>query len=191
MNIFVLNTGRCGSVTFHKACSHITNYQSGHESRSGRLGKERLLFPDNFIEADNRLAWFLGRLEESYGERAFYVHLTREAEQTARSFVNRHNSGIMRAYRKKIHIGLPKSSAPFDVALDYCHTVNSNILQFLKNKPLQMHCRLEFAKEDFKLFWQLIGAQGDLAAALAEWDHKHNPSGKSSFFTRLFKHRYS
>lgn len=187
MNIFVLNTGRCGSVTFHKACSHIENYQSGHESRSGCLGKERLLFPDNFIEADNRLAWFLGRLEETYGDNAFYVHLTRDPQQAAQSFVNRYHSGIIRAYRKKIYIGLPKSAPPLDVALDYCHTVNSNIIQFLRDKPRKMHFRLEFAKEDFKLFWQSIGARGNLDAALAEWDRKHNPSATPSWFTRLIK----
>ena len=93
----------------------------------------------------------------------------------------------MRAYRKKVYIGLAQSSDPLDVALDYCHTVNSNILLFLKDKPRQMHFRLEFAKEDFKLFWQLIGAQGDLDAALAEWDHKYNPSAMPSWFSRLLK----
>ena len=35
MNVFILNTGRCGSRTFARACAHITNYTSAHESRSG------------------------------------------------------------------------------------------------------------------------------------------------------------
>ena len=63
MNIFVLCTGRCGSMTFTKACGHIDNFSSAHESRCGRLGNERLAYPENHIEVDNRLSWddFNGR----------------------------------------------------------------------------------------------------------------------------------
>ena len=44
MNVFVLNTGRCGSTTFIEACRHITNYSAAHESKTGRLGPARLRF---------------------------------------------------------------------------------------------------------------------------------------------------
>ena len=47
-NIFVLCTGRCGSVTFSKACKHITNYTSGHETRIKKLD-DRLDFPSFHI----------------------------------------------------------------------------------------------------------------------------------------------
>jgi hypothetical protein len=86
MNLFVLWTRRCGSVTFDKACGHITNYSSGHEMRTGMIGKERLLYTQNHIEADNRLSWFLGKLDKSYGNDAFYVHLRRNDLGTAQSF---------------------------------------------------------------------------------------------------------
>ena len=33
-SVFVLNVGRRGSTSFAKACSHITNFSSGHETKS-------------------------------------------------------------------------------------------------------------------------------------------------------------
>ena len=99
MNVFVLNTGRCGSTTFTKACKHITNYTSEHESRAGMLGKKHFNYPGNHIETDNRLCWFLGRLDEAYGNDAYYVHLKRNTKDVASSFAKRYSGGIMRAYR--------------------------------------------------------------------------------------------
>ena len=85
MNIFVLNTGRCGSTTFIKACQHIQNFTASHESRSVFTGNQRLAYPRNHIEADNRLSWFLGKLDQEYGDNAVYVHLLRDRAATARS----------------------------------------------------------------------------------------------------------
>lgn len=45
MNVFVLCTGRCGSVTFVEACKHVTNYTSAHESRAGIAGPGRVQYP--------------------------------------------------------------------------------------------------------------------------------------------------
>ena len=104
MNVFILNSGRCGSTTFIKACQHIDNYTASHESRIGIPGSARLEYPDQHIEADNRLSWFLGRLDREYGDNAFYVHLQREAEATRQSFARRSQYGIMRAYREGIYL---------------------------------------------------------------------------------------
>ena len=65
MNVFVLNTGRCGSVTFIEACRHIHHYSAAHESRATYIGEQRLAYAANHIEADNRLCWFLGRLDKT------------------------------------------------------------------------------------------------------------------------------
>jgi hypothetical protein len=176
MNVFVLCTGRCGSVTFVKACSHIVNYTSDHESRVHMVGPERLAYPANHIEADNRLSWFLGRLERSYGNSAFYVHLTRSREDTARSFTKRWDQGIMQAYRDGVLIKLPAESDRMAVSLDYCDTVDSNIDAFLRDKTHKMSFRLETAKTDFQHFWSRIDAKGNLTDALAEWDHVYNES---------------
>lgn len=177
MNVFVLNTGRCGSMTFVAACRHITNYSAGHETRVQLLGSERLAYPKNHIEADNRLSWLLGRLDVTYGDDACYVHLGREREAVVASFARRAEFGIMKAYREGIllHEGNDGVSAQ-EMAQDYIETVEANITQFLANKSRTMRFNLESAKQDFRAFWDLIGARGDLELALDEWDVRHNAS---------------
>jgi len=120
-------------------------------------GEERLNYPQNHIEADNRLSWLLGRLDEKYGDDAFYVHLKRDENATAASFVKRYRKGIMKGYRKILH-GLPLNANKHAVALDYCHTV------------------IENGKEDFTRLWELIGAEGDKEKALSEFEICHNAS---------------
>jgi hypothetical protein len=112
MNVFILNTGRCGSTTFVKACEHITNFTTAHESRMHLIGNQRLAYPDNHIEADNRLAWFLGRLEAAYGDRAIYVHLRRDPLKTARSFEKRYNFALLTPIEKPWSMVVPKQPHP-------------------------------------------------------------------------------
>lgn len=176
MNVFVLNSGRCGSSTFIQACRHIANYSAGHETRIHLIGPDRLAYPDRHIEADNRLSWLLGRLERAYGDRAAYVHLTRERSASAASFARRAGFGIMKAYREGILLEGEAGQSAYDIALDYLDTVEANIARFLADKPRQMAFRLEHAEEDFAAFWRWIGAEGDLAAALAEWRTRYNAS---------------
>ena len=175
MNVFVLCTGRCGSVTFAKAANHADNFTVGHESRIGMMGERRLDYPDNHIEIDNRLSWFLGRLHERYPD-AFYVHLRRDLETTALSFAKRFNPGqIMPAYLTGIYQGIERIGV-YDVALDYCETVTANIRAFLKYQPSRVTVDLESAKEGFRRFWKVAGLEGDLESALETWDVKHNAS---------------
>jgi len=177
MNIFVLNTGRCGSMSFIAACRHITNYSAGHETRIHMVGAERLAYPPDHIEADNRLSWLLGRLEAAYGDNAYYVHLRRERASVAASFARRSEFGIMRAYRDGVllHEGETGITAEA-IADDYIATVESNIALFLRGKSRVMEFRLEHAKDHFRAFWDWIGAEGDQEKALAEWDTCHNAS---------------
>jgi hypothetical protein len=174
VNVFILNAGRSGSKTFARACSHITNYTSAHESRSGLLGDAHFDYPGNHIESDNRLAWLLGRLDRRFGDRAFYVYLTRDTAPVAASWAKRAHTGIMNAYRHAILWHCPKDATPFEVARDYCDTVDANIRLFLRDKSNCMEFRLEERRRYFPDFWRRIGAEGDLAAALAEFDVKHN-----------------
>lgn len=175
INVFVLNTGRCGSVSFIESCKYITNYSSSHESLIKQTGTKRLSYPEYHIEADNRLSWFLGRLDNKYADDAFYVHLKRNTDDVAQSFMNRQNMGIMKAYKEGVLLG-GENSSQSDIANDYIDTVESNIELFLKDKTHKMEFVLENARIDFQKFWRLIGADGNLQAALDEWDIKHNPS---------------
>jgi hypothetical protein len=175
MNVFVLCTGRCGSTTFIKACKHIKNYSSGHQSRCHLLGNARFSYKTDHIEADNRLSWLLGRLDKHYGDDAFYVHLTRDLIDVARSFSDR-KFGIMEAYQKSgIIMGL-RTDNQLKVAADYCDTVTSNIEFFLKEKNNKMIFKLENAVIDFPIFCKHISADVEMEKALNEFKILHNAS---------------
>lgn len=185
MNVFILCTGRCGSKSFVAACQHITNYTSGHETRVRAVGPDKFAYPDNHIEADNRLAWHLGRLEEVYGDDALYVHLHRDRQKVIASYAQRWApvGGMMPAYRNGIlRAGAHSRST---TAEDFVATVEANITSFLRDKSMKMIVALEDATEWFPTFWQRIGAQGDLDAALGEWQYAHNSRRERTTFRKL------
>ncbi|WP_445358109.1 glycosyltransferase [Microbulbifer sp. ANSA005] len=166
-------------MSFAKACEHMINYTSGHESQSGLLASQRGRFPEFHIEVDNRLSWMLGLLEKQYGNDAYYVHLTRDRVQTAHSYNKRWDfeQSIMRAYSHGI---LMRDSGGLDECLDYWETVNSNIGAFLQNKSNKIQINLDNIEVEFPRFWSDIGAEGDLEAALTELTAIHNPSKKDA-----------
>jgi len=178
-NVFVLCTGRCGSLTFSRACGHLSNYTAAHESRFDRIGPERLAYPPGHIEVDNRLSWFLGRLGARFGDAAGYVHLTRDPEAVAQSYARRAHFGIIRAYRRGILYRPRAKDSPEDL-LEICHdyvaTVTANIEAFLKDRPHVLRIRLETLGPDFDRFCDWAGARGDLAAARAALARTHNAS---------------
>ncbi|MFV9616601.1 MAG: hypothetical protein ACNYZG_11635 [Gammaproteobacteria bacterium] len=176
MNVFILNSGRCGSSTFIKACQHITNYTAAHESLLNNTGAQRFNYPKNHIEADNRLSWLLGRLDNKYANNAFYVHLTRNNKNVSTSFSKRIDFGILKAYEQGILMHDQHLLPARDIAEDYMETVDSNINLFLKDKLKKIDVSVETAKKDFTEFWKRINAEGDLEKALEEWDTKHNAS---------------
>ena len=163
-------------MTFIRACQHIDNYTADHESRVSLIGEERLNFPDNHIEADNRLSWMLGKLGKKYGKDAFYVHLRRSREATATSLGRRwdYSGSIVRAYTEGILMAGKVRGQEY--CEDYVDTVTDNIEHFLRDKPHQMTIELENIKEGFRKFWDAIGAEGDLQAALEELSHYYNRS---------------
>lgn len=174
MNIFIIGTGRCGTKTFIKACSHITNYTSGHESNHSGLIGARLYYPDNHIEADNRLSWMLGPLEEFYKRNVFYVHLIRDPDQVALSFIRRAKNpdSIINGFQR--YIASSKKGEPVqNVASMYVHTVRANITSFLSDKQ-HMVIDIDTPREDFANLWTAIGAEGNLAAALKEFNTRYN-----------------
>jgi hypothetical protein len=176
VNVFVLSTGRCGSLSFARACEHMTNYTSAHESRWGRPGDDRLAYPPNHIESDNRLSWMLGRLAQRFGEEAFYVHLLRDPEAVAESHLRRWGTGIIDAFADEIAFVAPDiaEAQRRQVCLEYVETVNANIAAFIAHKPKAITIEIERAAEQFPEFWRRIGAEGDLDAAIAEFAVRHN-----------------
>ncbi|MEO0423163.1 MAG: hypothetical protein AAF184_12550 [Pseudomonadota bacterium] len=177
-HVFVLCTGRCGSLTFAHACEvSIDNYTSGHETRLAEAGAERLAFPAGHIEIDNRLSFFLGRLHERFGEAACYVHLQRDPAATARSYARRRALGfLLHAWTRGVYVGLEDAPDFEAMALDLVTTVNANIRLFLQGKPHQLAVHLENAAEDFGRFRERIGAAGSSALADEAWSRPLNAS---------------
>jgi hypothetical protein len=188
VNIFVLSTGRCGSTAFSKACEHITNYTTGHESRYRYLGPARFAFPDDHIETDFRLAYHLGQLH-SYFPDAFYVHLKRDRVAVARSYIRKYFKrpspyGQGRAWYEIYSRPLPEEKTIPYVMLGMVDAINANIEHFLEGDagagmgfiPIE----IEDIATTFTLFWRGIGAEGDIDAALAEFDKNHNAWDKEA-----------
>lgn len=181
MRVIVLCTGRSGSLTFIKACSQISNYSVGHESRTRKLGGDRFNYPDNHIEADNRLSWFPGALDQEFGNKAYYVHLIRNRADTIRSYNRRwiRNGSLIRAYCEGIHqIALHKldKKRRLEVVADFYDQVNQNIRHFLSDKDQKITIHIEKTAENFSQFWNEIGAEGDMGKALETFGKMHNKS---------------
>jgi hypothetical protein len=148
------------------------------------LGDDRVEFPDRHIEIGNRLPWFLGRLDERFGQEAFYVHLQRDPAAVARSYAGRlkgaPNSGIIAAYASQIarQQDWAERDDVLPICEDYVRTVAENIRLFLKDKPHQMDFWLENAATDWPRFWQAIAAEGDDQAALGTLSQRINATGQ-------------
>jgi hypothetical protein len=187
-NIFVLNTGRCGSTTFAKACKHIINYTSAHESQSSLIGDSRLNYPPSHIEVDNNLSWMLGSLDERYGNEAFYVHLEREKGKVVASCNQLwgHSFNNLKFFTGLLG-NVPEllsDSNKLTVTTQFIDGITSSINLFLRDKTNMVRVDIDDPKKTFTEFWQLIEAEGDLEKALSEFDVRHNENLTSPETTR-------
>lgn len=180
-HVFVLGTGRCGTSTFTHACEHISNFTVGHETRIKEIGPTRFAYPEHHIEADNKLSWFLGELGTRYGDDAHYVHLRRDPDATARSFLRRWGSGVIGGFAGGIVPGGPwNQDERLSICRFYVDTVNHNIEAFLSERQHCLRIDLETLPTGFARFWEWIGAEGDLSRAVATCHGVHNSSASSS-----------
>jgi hypothetical protein len=181
-NVFVLSTGRCGTMTFVRACEHIENFSAGHESLARMVGPERFAYPDRHIEADNRLSWMLGGLGAAFDDSTtLYVHLTRDRDAVTASFEQRWDSTFRASIIRAFGHGIITRTADWDadeqrrVCEFYVDTVNANIAEFVRERRA-INLRLETLADEFGDFLALIGAQGDRRAMLDELAIAHNAS---------------
>ncbi len=183
MNVFVLGTGRCGTVTFSKACARIANYTCGHESRSSLVGGARLGYPPNHIEVDPRLPWFLGKLARRYPG-AFYVHLVREPAAVAASIERRWGgrASFARAFGESMLWRADRTASRLDIARFQIETMTANIELFLSTLDDDQHmvAQLEEADDWFPKFWDQIGATGNMTRALHEFSIHYNSSQRAA-----------
>lgn len=173
--VFVLCSGRCGSVTLSHALAHAKNFTVGHESHMAVAGPGRLHFPPQHIEIDNRLTFMLGRLHARYGDAPLYVHLTRDPAACAASYAKRFHPGLLLfAWGRGIHVGMPDELDLPMLARDLVDNMNQNIALFLQGRPHVARVRVEHFEADLAALWAQIGAEGNLDAALASLSTHHN-----------------
>jgi hypothetical protein len=155
----------------------LSNFTVGHETRAKLTGRDRVAYPRGHIEVDNRLSWFLGDLQQHYGDDAYYVHLSRNRDAVAGSFNRRWHlrTSILRGYCEYICMSSPTD--PLAACYDYIDAVTSNINAFLRDKSNVMTFQMEDHAESFPAFLEWVGAQGDLQRAHAEWGIVHNRTG--------------
>jgi hypothetical protein len=197
VRVFVLGTGRCGTLTFARAVeSTVTNYTAGHETRCRKLGEARLDYPDAHVEADNRLSWFLGPLVRRFGgEDTMYIHLKRDPDAVAASYAKRLASeplekrikrakndaapaGIMPAFGHGILMHKRLHEEDHDaIARTYVATVVDNVDLVVRTMPLHAELwidRLDAAVVD--RIWQTAGFVGDQQRFLDALHEVHHAS---------------
>lgn len=181
MRVFGLCTGRSGSTTLAKALSHATNYTCGHETQPRKV-EGRLEYPDQHIEIDHRLSWFLGSLDKMYGDDAAYIHLTRDPEKVAESWSVRHNRGGQMPSWLDVVLYRPRPQDRRNAlpgARLMVQTVTDNIALFLRDKTRVVRLDIDDPHQRFDEVWDMIGATGDRDASHAELDHRYNARRRS------------
>lgn len=125
MNVFFISPGRTATTTFANAFQCIEGYTSLHESQVQRLGEDRIAYPENHLEFDNRLVFFLADLTQKYATSGgVLVIVHRDHHLVAKSYNQRWSKiNIMKAWSQGVHLR-DLSQNTFDVALDfvkYCY----------------------------------------------------------------------
>lgn len=169
MRVFVTGTGRCGSVCFKSACLHMDNYTVGHETWCGLME-----YPDNHIEINPQFRHALYHLIRKYPD-AYYVHLIRNKEDCVKSLVKLNNGSVVEAYRLLYPTIIENDS--LEAAAERFWEAENEIIRLqlqLADNRTTLH--LETIKDDWRAFWQWIGAEGNYPASLAEWDTPKNTS---------------
>jgi len=194
MKVFVLGTGRSGTKTFTRACEHLTNYTVSHNSLREGPGFDHkwsvLQSKDQHIEVDDRLSWMLPVMERLHGDDAYYVHLWRDPAKVVRSYARPQRLYLQGSLLSTFYhgiLGTPAekrkvSAADAEKAGELCvEVITGNIENFLESKPNRIFIDIDDPKESFRRFLQEIGAEGDLEAALAEFESIHDPTDGSRF----------
>jgi hypothetical protein len=120
-------------------------------------------------------------LDSAFGDSAFYVHLKRDRDDVAKSFLKRfgYNKSIIDAFCAGIRKTPPHTlddASKLLACYDYIDTVTANIESFLSDKSDVMHIEIENIRNDFGVFWNHIGAEGSLDDAIKEFEVRHNAS---------------
>ena len=169
MRVFVVGTGRCGSVTFSKACRHLDGFTVGHESPIGG----ELSFPDRHVEVSPRLTWVLPLLVRKYHDDVLYVHLRRKREEVVASWIRRGRHRGPGIWEKLVN---GSSENDYRQICELCHDGMIATIEQSLTGTNQMTLWLHDVRESWHEFWTAIRAQGNYRRSLAEWNIRYNAS---------------
>ena len=161
------------------------NYTAAHESMFGRPAAERFGpngYRDQHIEADTNMAWFMGPLRKRYGDNAYYVHLKRNRDATAKSLMGLiGRGGFADGYAGTMFLSNtpPRENLEqscLTMLYDYVDTMTANIDWFLEHHPAGKQVTIDIDKPQhrFLQMWNDIDAKGNLGAALREFNTHYN-----------------
>lgn len=157
-------TGRCGTTTFARALSHVTNYSSGHETRAG-LPWDRVAYPRRHIEVDAALAMIVPLIIEHY-PLAKWVRIRRGRDDCLRSLVANESQSMTSLARMVTRI--PEPAAEMGAALWY------DLVMAATRQLPAFTLQLETAKIQWRECWDFMGCLGDFEASLSEWEVRYN-----------------
>jgi hypothetical protein len=171
----------------------VTNYSCLQESQSHQTGLDRIAFPDNHIEVDCRLSFYLGLLLQRYPD-ALYINAVRDPDAVALSYATRMSDAqspvMFIARRLRSTPSLSDAHAHHIVKgrwrlgaddrlramLDMVAAMNANI-RAMASGSRYLEVDIDDPDDGFARAWELMGAEGDLPAALREVHVAHNTGG--------------
>jgi hypothetical protein len=124
----------------------------------------------------------LGSLEEYYGDSPIYVHLMRDPDEVAESFLKRYSPSFIGGIMHGFGHGILKQPTLYEgenlrnMAHMYVNIVNLNIKSFLKDKSKVVIMDMASPRESIIKIWEMGEIEGDIEKAFLEWNFKHNAS---------------
>lgn len=184
MNVFILSPGRTATVSIAEALKSIDSYTSSHESRVKYLGDDRVDYPINHFECDNRLVWFLPRLTEKYGKNSVLVKINRERHSVAKSYNKRWGGvRIMKAYSQGI-LMRKLDENNINVCKDYVDNSYEHIEYFAKDWQYYLEIDLENKEEGINKLFDIIGCSGE--GVIEFLNNNSLNKTKSSFRSKMY-----
>lgn len=167
MRVFVLGTGRCGTVTFSKACQEIMNFTSSHELKTSfnREAFGCFEFSDNHIEIDPRLSYHYPILKQKYPE-AYFFHLKRNRKDCVSSLSKRRSL----QHYSVFHYGW--FNGDYNKAAEIYYDNTTTMLESFINDTYTLH--LENLQKDFTKFCKIINANYDYKKTEVILERKYN-----------------
>jgi len=170
MKAFVFGTGRCGSVAVASAFKFASNYSVSHEAY-----RPSLAFEDWHIAVNPQFRLVMPQLVAKH-PRAWYVWLTRDVDKVIQSYMRLDQGRWL-----DIWWSFNWTIRPTDNHLAASIAVD----RLVQDCERAYRCcpeetrtvwDIDAIKQDFATLWKVIGAQGDLDAALASFDTPINTS---------------